>query len=137
MLKTMRLAVLLRRGSLGVATGIIAGLLLFLLFAIANRASLGRNLPLAEAHVRQAFATAALQNEDWLVGNTDIGRHQYNDCLILYMAIDQQAPHGMVFRAVGGTVLRHRPVGGHRGVVAPQGVEGSGLHGLSMGTPTR
>jgi hypothetical protein len=92
MLKTMRLAVLLRRGSLGVATGIIAGLLLFLLFAIANRAGLGRNLPLAEAHVRQAFATAALQNEDWLVGNTDIGRHQYNDCLILYMAIDQQAP---------------------------------------------
>jgi hypothetical protein len=92
MLKTMRLGVLLRRGSLGVATGIIAGLLLFLLFAMANRASLGRDLPLAETHVRQAFATAALQNEDWLVGNTDIGRHQYNDCLILYMAIDQQAP---------------------------------------------
>lgn len=92
MLKTMRLGALLRKGSLGAAVGIIAGLILFALFALGNRASLGRDLPLAEAHVRAAFDNAALQNEDWLVGNTDIGRHQYNDCLILYMAIDQQAP---------------------------------------------
>jgi hypothetical protein len=32
-----------------------------------------------------------LQDVDWLPGNTDIGRHQYNDCLIIYMATNQQA----------------------------------------------
>ena len=65
--------------------------LLFALFCLANYLSLGRNLPAAEAHVRDAYATGVLQDVDWLPGNTDIGRHQFNDCLILYMAIDQQA----------------------------------------------
>ncbi len=74
--------------------GIIAvpiAALLFTLFALANWFSLGRDLPAAQANVRAAYASGVLQDIDWLPGNTDIGRHQYNDCLILYMAIDQQA----------------------------------------------
>jgi len=73
----------------GVALPVAA--LLFLLFCLANHLSLGRDVPRAEAQVRAAYADGTLQGADWLPGNTDIGRHQYNDCLILYMALDQQA----------------------------------------------
>jgi hypothetical protein len=83
---------LVRRVGVGVAAGVVAALLLFLLFLAANRAALGRDLPAAEAHVREAYAAGVLQDADYLPGDTGIGRHQYNDCLILYMAIDQQAP---------------------------------------------
>lgn len=65
--------------------------LLFAIFCLANRYGLGRDLPDAEAQVRTAYASGVLQDADYLPGNTGIGRHQYNDCLILYMAIDQQA----------------------------------------------
>lgn len=74
------------RGSLGLPIGAIA----FALFCLANYASLHRNVETARAHVAQAFATGALQDEDYLDGNTGIGRHQYNDCLILWQAIDQR-----------------------------------------------
>lgn len=91
MLKTTAMGMLLRRAGIGVAVALPIAALLFALFVLANRASLGRDLPVAEAQVRAAFADGALQKVDWLPGDTGIGRHQYNDCLILYMAIDQQA----------------------------------------------
>ncbi len=74
------------------ATGAAIGLLVFALFFLLNQASLGRELPAARAHVAEAFASGALQDEDWLYGDTNIGRHQYNDCLILWQALDQRAP---------------------------------------------
>jgi len=86
-----RLRELACRGAKGALIALPVAALLFLLFCLVNRASLGRDLPMAEAHVRAAFAEGALQDADWLPGDTGIGRHQYNDCLILYMAIDQQA----------------------------------------------
>lgn len=78
----------LRAGAIGVPIGLIA----FALFMLANYASLGRDVPAARAHIAQAFATGVLQDEDYLRGDTNIGWHQYNDCLILWQAIDQRAP---------------------------------------------
>lgn len=91
MLKLAAVMPLARRTGLGAAMAVPIAALLFAIFALANWYSLGRDLSAAEANVRAAFSSGALQNIDWLPGNTDIGRHQYNDCLILYMAIDQQA----------------------------------------------
>jgi hypothetical protein len=92
MLKPGAIRTVFRHAGLGIAAALPIALLFFALFYAANRASLGRDLPAAEANVRAAYATGVLQDVDWIPGNTDIGRHQYNDCLILYMAIDQQAP---------------------------------------------
>ena len=40
-----------------------------------------------------AFAHGALDADaSWLHGNTEIGSHQYNDCLILFQAMDDRAP---------------------------------------------
>ncbi|RVT93935.1 hypothetical protein [Sphingomonas crocodyli] len=72
-------------GALGI--GIVVGLIAFALLCLANRASLGDN---NTATVRAAFASGDLQDKDWLPGNTDIGHHQFNDCLILLQAIDQR-----------------------------------------------
>lgn len=71
--------------------GMVIGALFFGLFCLANRASLGRDVATARAHIAQAFADGVLQDQDYLDGNTDIGRHQYNDCLILRLAVDQRA----------------------------------------------
>ena len=81
----------MRRAGLGALVAVPVAALLFAIFCLANRYSLGRDLPRAEAHVRAAYASGVLQDADYLPGNTSLGRHQYNDCLILYMAIDQQA----------------------------------------------
>ncbi len=70
--------------------GAAAGALLFTLFCALNYASIGRDLPGAVRAVRTAFAEGTLQDRDWLEGNVTIGRHQYNDCLILLQAIDQR-----------------------------------------------
>lgn len=91
MLKRAVIAPLARRAGLGGLVAVPIAALLFAIFCLANWHGLGRDLPAAEANVRAAFATGVLQDQDWLPGDTDIGRHQYNDCLILYMAIDQQA----------------------------------------------
>ncbi len=96
MLTATAMGRLLRRAGIGIAAALPIAALLFALFILANRASLGRDLPAAEAQVRAAFAEGALQDVDWLPGDTGIGRHQYNDCLILYMAIDQQATPGQL-----------------------------------------
>lgn len=79
------------RGLRGGTIGLPVGFVMFALLMLASYASLGRDVPTARAHVAQAFATGILQDEDYLKGNTDLGWHQYNDCLILWQAIDQRA----------------------------------------------
>lgn len=91
MLKTADIRSLACRSGLGAIIALPIAALLFAIFCLANFHALGRDLPAAEANVRAAYASGVLQDVDWLPGNTDIGRHQYNDCLILYMALDQQA----------------------------------------------
>lgn len=71
--------------------GVAIGALLFALFCLANRAALDHDLPAARAQVARAFADGTLGDQDYLAGNTDQGRHQYNDCLILRQALDQRA----------------------------------------------
>lgn len=47
----------------------------------------------AREAVRAGFADGAIRIDGgWLDGNTDIGAHQWNDCLILYQAINREAP---------------------------------------------
>lgn len=70
--------------------GIVAAAVGFLLFTALNYLSLGRDLPAARAHIAEAFADGALGTENWPRGDTQIGMHQFNDCLILAMAIDQR-----------------------------------------------
>lgn len=86
-----RLRAAIARGLRGGAIGLPIGLGIFAALMIASYASLGRDVPTAREHVAQAFATGILQDEDYLKGNTDLGWHQYNDCLILWQAIDQRA----------------------------------------------
>lgn len=70
--------------------GVVAAAVGFLLFTALNYLSLGRDLPAARAHIAEAFADGTLGTENWLRGDTRIGQHQFNDCLILAMAIDQR-----------------------------------------------
>lgn len=43
--------------------------------------------------INAAFGDGALDSHaSWLQGDTGIGAHQYNDCLILYQALDDRAP---------------------------------------------
>jgi len=43
--------------------------------------------------INTAFADKVLDPQaSWLQGNTEIGAHQYNDCLILFQAVDDRAP---------------------------------------------
>ena len=128
---------LLPRAIRAVLMGVAIGAPFFALFCLANHASLGRDLPTARAHVAQAFASGVLQDQDYLDGNTDIGRHQYNDCLILRLALDQRASrdqltvsplvqvpvpprgecqtvHGFItWEPPVGTVFYHRYIHGH------------------------
>lgn len=75
-----------RTGLIGVPVGIA----LFALFWLASMLSLGRDVPAAQAHVTAAFTTGALADQDYRAGDTRIGWHQFNDCLILWQAIDQR-----------------------------------------------
>jgi len=71
--------------------GIVTGALLFGLFYLINLGSLNRDLPLAQAEVRSAFATGVLQDKDFLPSDVARGWNQYNDCLILWQVVDQRA----------------------------------------------
>lgn len=44
------------------------------------------------ANIEQAFATGELRYEDFLRTNTEIGSHQFNDCLIMMMLVDDRTP---------------------------------------------
>ena len=58
-----------------------------LLFFALNYASLGRG---GQERIAEAFANGSLGPDNYLKGDTDRGVHQYNDCLILGMAMDQR-----------------------------------------------
>ncbi len=74
------------------ATGVITACLLMPLVYLANYHSIGYRNADAVAAVHAAFASGELQDDAYLIGDTDRGMHQFNDCLILYQAIDQAAP---------------------------------------------
>jgi hypothetical protein len=73
------------------AVGLLAALLLMPAIWWANYHSIGYRNADATAAVRAAFASGELQDNAYLMGDTDRGMHQFNDCLILYQAIDQAA----------------------------------------------
>lgn len=55
--------------------------------------SLGADRAALVGAAREGFAQRQLQVEQgYRFGDTDLGIHQYNDCLILYQAIDDRAP---------------------------------------------
>lgn len=68
-------------------------LALFLLFIGLAHLSLRADRAAIAAPVLAAFADGSLDREaSWLHGDTGIGAHQYNDCLVLYQAMDDRAP---------------------------------------------
>ena len=68
-------------------------LAVFLVFFALSWASLGADRTAMTNQVRAAFASGELRPDaSWLFGDTVIGVHQYNDCLILFQAIDDRAP---------------------------------------------
>jgi hypothetical protein len=73
-----------------IAASALVSLIITALFFALNRESLNNGLPAARAHILKAFADKELVPQDYLRGDTQIGHHQYNDCLILGMAIDQR-----------------------------------------------
>jgi putative flippase GtrA len=63
----------------------------FAIYYFISYASLGRNPEAARQNILQAFASGDLKPGAWRDrGNTVTGEHQFNDCLILLMAIDQR-----------------------------------------------
>jgi hypothetical protein len=72
--------------------GALVGAAFFLAFTALNYLSLGQDLPAARQAVTAAFAVGELGHQESLRGNTAIGQHQFNDCLILAMALDRSAP---------------------------------------------
>ncbi|WP_288411812.1 hypothetical protein [uncultured Sphingomonas sp.] len=75
------------------AIGIAAALAVFALFYWLAAASLHIDRAALARPVTAAFANGALDPAaSWQHGNTEIGSHQYNDCLILFQAMDDRAP---------------------------------------------
>lgn len=68
-------------------SGAIAGTLFLCLFFALNHWSLGRG---GEERIQEARASGAITSEDYAPGNTSIGHNQFNDCLIIGMALDQR-----------------------------------------------
>jgi hypothetical protein len=71
------------------AWGAAVGLIAMVLFYAGSRAALYRDLPEARERVVQAFAHGDLKDANYAHGNTIIGSHQFNDCLILGLALNQ------------------------------------------------
>jgi hypothetical protein len=81
------------RAGLFIATGcgsVLTGAVVFALFLVASNSALDRDLPLAKAKVAAAFRSGQLVENPYQEGSTTIGSHQWNDCLITAMAIDQR-----------------------------------------------
>ena len=76
------------------------------IFFIASHASLNRSLDKAIANVQEAFISGdLLAGANRAPGNTTIGIHQYNDCLIIGMSIDQRP--GFKSRLAVSPILTH------------------------------
>lgn len=87
---------MVRRGTIrgavrAVVTGAGVGAVLFALYFALNAWSLTRSTPAMLAHVRLAYAQGQLDGDDYKRGDTTLGEHQFNDCLILAMATDDRA----------------------------------------------
>lgn len=66
-------------------------LLIFSAYFLVSYLSIGRDVETARRHILAAYESGDLVPGSWRDrGNTVIGEHQYNDCLILLMAIDQR-----------------------------------------------
>lgn len=77
----------------GALAGVPIGIVVFLAFLVLAWASLGVDRSTLAQAVRDGFAQQQLQVErGYRFGDTDLGIHQYNDCLILYQATDDRAP---------------------------------------------
>ena len=63
---------------------------MFLLFFVASILALDRDVPVAKSRVTAAFRSGELVQDPYQEGSTTIGSHQWNDCLITAMAIDQR-----------------------------------------------
>ena len=68
----------------------LTGAIVFALFLVASISALDRDVPLAKAQVAAAFRAGQLVENPYQEGSTTIGSHQWNDCLITAMAIDQR-----------------------------------------------
>lgn len=75
------------------AIGAITGALALMLFVLLAHVSMSGDRDAIAHAVRDGFASGALKADDsgWRFGDVEIGAHQYNDCLILYQAIDDRA----------------------------------------------
>jgi putative flippase GtrA len=66
-------------------------LLIFSVYFLVSYLSIGRDVETARRHILAAYESGDLVPSYWRDrGNTVIGEHQFNDCLILLMAIDQR-----------------------------------------------
>lgn len=81
----------LRKVILATLTGYLLGLAVFLTCYVVNSVSLSKPpLELSE-RLREAFQARELDESDHKPGDTRVGHHQFNDCLILAMALDSRA----------------------------------------------
>jgi hypothetical protein len=69
---------------------VLAGAFVFALFFVASVLALDRDVPAATSHVTAAFRSRELVLDPYQQGSTTIGSHQWNDCLITAMAVDQR-----------------------------------------------
>lgn len=69
---------------------VLAGAFVFALFFVASSLALDRGVQAATSHVAAAFSSGELVLDPYQEGSTTIGSHQWNDCLITAMAIDQR-----------------------------------------------
>jgi len=71
----------------------IVALGVFLAFFALAYLSLGTDRAALTARINAAFVDGTLDPQaSWRHGDTNIGAHQYNDCLILFQAMDDRAP---------------------------------------------
>lgn len=82
---------MLRAALRAVIVGVSVGTMLFGLFYAINAMSLRQPTAAMVDHVRLAYRHGDLDGDDYKRGDTRLGEHQFNDCLILAMAIDHRA----------------------------------------------
>ena len=69
---------------------LLVGAIVFMLFFVASLLALDRDVPVAKARIAAAFRSGQLVENPFQEGSTTIGSHQWNDCLITAMAIDER-----------------------------------------------
>ena len=69
---------------------VVVGIVAFALFLFASRAALPGDTSIFQKRVAHGLATGNLVENPYQEGSTTIGSHQWNDCLIIVMAMDQR-----------------------------------------------